>query len=488
MSSEILSNSLLRDLNRLYCDADDYDVIIQVGEETDIQDFKAHSNILRIRSTYFNAALSSNWVKKDGNIIVFKKPNIKPNTFRIILKYIYTGIVVLDTNILEENLIELIVAADEINLDELIDFTQKHFITLINQLPEKRIIKLFNELFHYKGIINNLYEYIKELIINDTRRFFDNDNLFLELEEYSLLLLVKNDNFQMEEIKIWDNLLKWAIKKNPDINNDITLWKDKEIEIIKPSIQQFIPYIRFFQISSRDYYNKVHPLSSLLPKILEKDINSYFNIPESKLSSEILPPRININSRIIRMEHVYQIAHWIDKKQGKFSPSSKELQYDFNLLLRGSRDGFEVEQFKEQCYNKGATIILIKLKDDDKIIGGYNPINWSGSSAYISTDDSFIFSFEYNLNSSTTILSRVRNKINAIYDSTYNNHGFGGYDLRIFKKTCLCENYEMNIIETYSFKIEDYEVFQIIKKDQNKSSLLDLDLSEHFAKNGWQLY
>src|SRR5204862_4472364 len=119
MSSETLSNSLLRDLNRLYSDASDYDVIIQVGEGLCTEDFKAHSNILRIRSTYFNAALSSNWVKKEGNIITFKKPNIKPSVFRIILKYIYIGTIDLNASIIE-NLYELLIAADEINLDELI--------------------------------------------------------------------------------------------------------------------------------------------------------------------------------------------------------------------------------------------------------------------------------------------------------------------------------------------------------------------------------
>ncbi len=86
MSSETLSDVLLRDLNRLYSDADDYDVIIQVGEVPNIENFKAHSAILRIRSKYFNRALSSNWVKKEENIITFKKPNVHPNVFRIILK------------------------------------------------------------------------------------------------------------------------------------------------------------------------------------------------------------------------------------------------------------------------------------------------------------------------------------------------------------------------------------------------------------------
>src|SRR3954453_4888081 len=144
MSSETLSNSLLRDLNRLYSDANDYDVVIQVGKENNLEDFKAHSNILRIRSAYFNAAFSSNWAKKEGNVITFKKPNIKPDVFRVILKYIYTGTVTLDVKIIEMNLVELLVAADEINLDELIDYIQKHVATSDQELREENVIKLFN--------------------------------------------------------------------------------------------------------------------------------------------------------------------------------------------------------------------------------------------------------------------------------------------------------------------------------------------------------
>src|SRR5437867_4284165 len=93
-------------------DLNDYDVKIQIGEGPNLEDFKAHSDILRVGSTYFDAALSSNWAKKEGDVFVFKKPNIKPDVFRIILKYIYTGTVNFDASIVD-NLGELLVAADE---------------------------------------------------------------------------------------------------------------------------------------------------------------------------------------------------------------------------------------------------------------------------------------------------------------------------------------------------------------------------------------
>jgi len=86
MILDSLTSTLLSDIEKLYLDSNDHDVIIKVGEGLDTKSFKAHSNILRARSSYFNAALSNNWAKREDNIIVFDKPNISPNVFKIILR------------------------------------------------------------------------------------------------------------------------------------------------------------------------------------------------------------------------------------------------------------------------------------------------------------------------------------------------------------------------------------------------------------------
>ena len=84
--TDLLTCALLRDIEKLYLDSDDYNVIIKAGEGADIKRFKAHSNILWARSSYFRAALSTNWVKQEDNIIYFDKPNISPKVFEVILK------------------------------------------------------------------------------------------------------------------------------------------------------------------------------------------------------------------------------------------------------------------------------------------------------------------------------------------------------------------------------------------------------------------
>ena len=65
---------------------EDFNVIIQVGEDQSTKEFRAHSDVLRAHSPYFERAFSSNWITKKDNMITFSKPNITPTVFDMILK------------------------------------------------------------------------------------------------------------------------------------------------------------------------------------------------------------------------------------------------------------------------------------------------------------------------------------------------------------------------------------------------------------------
>jgi hypothetical protein len=69
------------------------------------------------------------------------------------------------------------------------------------------------------------------------------------------------------------------------------------------------------------------------------------------------------------------------------------LPYKFELLLRGSRDGFTPKKFHELCDGKPKTVTFIKVKGTEEIIGGYNPLIWETSHIWSVTKDSFIFFF-----------------------------------------------------------------------------------------------
>ena len=85
MSSTLLAE-LSSDYEKLFETEIGYDVIIFAGEEPDVKEIHAHSNILCIRSQYFRSAFSNEWAEKKDGKFIFRKPNISPNLFNIILR------------------------------------------------------------------------------------------------------------------------------------------------------------------------------------------------------------------------------------------------------------------------------------------------------------------------------------------------------------------------------------------------------------------
>jgi len=85
MTSKFLTE-LSSDYEKLFETEIGYDVIIHVGEEPNIKEIHAHSNILCIRSQYFRSAFSNEWAEKRDGKFIFRKPNISPQLFNIILR------------------------------------------------------------------------------------------------------------------------------------------------------------------------------------------------------------------------------------------------------------------------------------------------------------------------------------------------------------------------------------------------------------------
>ncbi|CAB4430898.1 unnamed protein product [Rhizophagus irregularis] len=48
---------------------------------------------------------------------------------------------------------------------------------------------------------------------------------------------------------------------------------------------------------------------------------------------------------------------------------------------------------KNDSYYNGATIVIVKISNSEQIVGGYNPLYWHSGNTFMTTYDSFIFSF-----------------------------------------------------------------------------------------------
>ncbi|RHZ86043.1 hypothetical protein Glove_55g61 [Diversispora epigaea] len=478
-------DKLSQDFSELLNDKKEYNVIIEVDKEENKKSFIAHSVVLRYRSSYFDKELED-VTANEIHIKTIIKPNISAQIFEIVLKYIYGGIVNIENE--ETNTIcKLMIVANELEFDELSRKLESYLIESKASWLRTHFSLVYQLIFANNGF-KGLKQFYNDIIAKYPNLIFESDN-FTSLQETALVSILKRDDLQIEEIKIWDYVIRWGISQNLTLPINLEGWSEENFITLKTTLQQCLPLIRYFHISDKDIWEKVKPYKKILGKQLWEDLNQHFIFPNQPveslvlpariISTSVLPPRVNeLSSTIINEEHAAEISSWIDRKSTIYS--SKNIPYNFQLILRGSKDGFNPKTFWNMCNGHVGTIVIAKVTGTDEILGGYNPLAWDNSNTSLETNDSFIFSLK-NDNIQNSILSRVKNKTKALYyyNSYYQNicgPCFGNCEflLRSFvtdftqDEACWCNNYsyyEKSIRTTNErFSIVDYEVFKIVKK------------------------
>ncbi|GBC40215.2 hypothetical protein GLOIN_2v1470542 [Rhizophagus irregularis DAOM 181602=DAOM 197198] len=411
--TSIFYSNLSKDFSSILDNADDYNVLIKVG------------------------ALSSNWITKQNNMIMFNKPNVTPTVFEMILKYIYSGELDL-TNQTSEDILGLLIASDELLLEELFTYVQNYLIKNQFSWVRQNFVLVLHTVFRLVSC-KKLQDYCFESICEDPLPFITSKS-FLSLDKDILFNLLESDNLQIEEVTVWDYLIKWGIEQTSaglgsSSNSDITNWDNDNYDSLKQILNQFIPLIRFVGISHKDLFNKVYPYKVIIPSHIFKEIEEFYYDG----ISPSLPLRIRqIESNIINLELINPIiVNWIDKKNPKIPRTGNDPLYKFKLIYRGSRNGINSESFKNKCNGKLASLVLIKIKGSNKIFGGYSSIGFN------------------------SLGGRVKNYSKAIID--YNDHGFNfGWAMCMVNQN-LCLNdygyYEKILPTDEIFNIEEIETF-----------------------------
>uniref|UniRef100_U9TLX7 BTB domain-containing protein n=1 Tax=Rhizophagus irregularis (strain DAOM 181602 / DAOM 197198 / MUCL 43194) TaxID=747089 RepID=U9TLX7_RHIID len=292
-----------------------YDVTIEVGEDPNVKIFRAHMNILCYRSPYLRRTLVSNKKNKDNVLVHTKLPNIIPKTFQVILKYIYGGILSLNDQDTSD-ILKVLIAANELFLQELVDYLQNYLIKNKSEWMEQHFELTHQTSFQSNNLLE-LQQFCTNLMVNSPEKLFKSFD-FTSLSENSLVQLIKRDDLQMKEIEVWEHVLKWGLAKNPTIISDPVTWTDNDFKTMENTIQHCLPSIRFFSLSSKEFLNKVRPYKKLLKhQIYEDLVNSYMD-PDSNPNENILPPRNIkhdgiIDSKIVNLNIVSTISRWIDK-------------------------------------------------------------------------------------------------------------------------------------------------------------------------------
>ncbi|RIA84983.1 hypothetical protein C1645_879610 [Glomus cerebriforme] len=457
-----------------------YDIIIEVGNDPYIKIFRAHMAILNYRSPYLRRILSTNKKRNDGILAHIKLPDILPEIFQIM--YIYGGRLSLKEHDTLD-IVKILVASSKLGLQELIDHLQSFLIENKTNWMEQNYNLIYQTSFEHDSFLK-LQNFCTELMSKEPEKIFNSID-FISILEKSLISLIQHDNLQINDVQVWEHVLKWGIAQNPELPSDPSSYSKDDFNILKNTLQHCIPFIKFYNLTPKEYLNKVYPYKKIIPKELREDLFKYFmdrddkpnnrpeqiitklisvdkpnNGPGQKISREISPR--SVDSKIITFQHVELISKWIDKLEISVKT------YKFKLILRGSRDGFSTSKFHEICDNQSHTVSIIKVKDSNEILGGYNPIIWKSECGYSTTKDSFIFSFKNKDSIENYVLSRVDCEDYAIYNNPDFGPSFGDYGLYLYgnnfydESNCRSYTYEKPIREAYNdFSVEEYEIFQI---------------------------
>ncbi|RHZ75110.1 hypothetical protein Glove_217g48 [Diversispora epigaea] len=479
---------LSQDFSEFLNDKEEYNVIIEVGQEQNKKSFTAHSAVLRYRSSYFNKELTNTFPNDDNNNKIITYPNISAQIFEIILKYIYSGII--DTeNMDTRTMYDLMVVANELEFEELPEKLENHLIEFKASWLRTHFTFVYHSIFK-NNKFQNLEKFCNDIIVKHPSIIFESAE-FTSLHKFALVSILKRDDLQMKESEIWDYLIKWGTAQTPTLHKKLEEWSDENFNTLKATLQQCLPLVRYFHISNSDVMDKIKPYKKILDKQLWNDLKQHLILPDQPINSIILPPRLVLKqelpervnepfSIIINEEHASMISSWIDNQQTNYSLTNNP--YEFQLILRGSKDGFAPRTFWDICDRHANTIVVTKVKGTDEIIGGFNPLAWDKTKTeWMKTNKSFIFLFKDG-NIQNSILSRVKKGNEALWYSPRKDR-FGpyfGWDEFVMKSDvsdftqdmlsrCKTNNnkYEKSIRTTEDeFSITDYEVFKVVKKSK----------------------
>ena len=157
-------------------------------------------------------------------------------------------------------ILNLLLPSVELELQPLVTYIQEtliedHCIFIIENIFE------IVELTYQKNSFDKLWDFCLQQICYNPDHLFKSTK-FLTFNPSILEMILKRDDFCVNEITIWENLLKWACEQNPAIQQDINKWSKNEFTVMERRLSRFIPSIRFYRISSEEFLLKVYPLKN----------------------------------------------------------------------------------------------------------------------------------------------------------------------------------------------------------------------------------
>src|SRR5436190_17105247 len=171
------------------------------------------------------------------------------------------------------DIIKILVTAVELDFQELIPHLQSFLIQSRGKSMEQNFSLIYKASFNHS--FSELQKFCAELISEKPEKIFNSPD-FVSISEEILVSIVKNYDLQMSEIQVWEYVLKWGIAQNSELPSDPARFSKEDFSSLKNTLKQCIPFVRFYDLTAREFLNYVFPYKEILPEELYDDLIKHF--------------------------------------------------------------------------------------------------------------------------------------------------------------------------------------------------------------------
>ena len=185
------------------------DVRLKVGEDV----FPAHRIVLAANSGYFHAMFTDGMKESKQEVIELKDESISPNILKIVMDSIYTG----DLHVDEENVFEVLVAADHLQVTSVVqqccDFLKREFVQLRLDLNNYCLLRTVAD----RHGLRSLKEAAEHKMASKYKDVCESEEFLTHISADQLLSLLSRDDLSApSETFVFRSVIQWIKHKKEE--------------------------------------------------------------------------------------------------------------------------------------------------------------------------------------------------------------------------------------------------------------------------------
>ena len=130
------------------------------------------------------------------------------------------------------------IASDEMKLEKLTKLVENFIIENYQSLLQNDSVGIL-QIVHYHQTLNSIQNFCLETICSDPKILLNSDQ-FNGLPATLLEVILKRDDLDLDEIEIWENLIKWGLSQNHQLNQDVSKWNQQDFQTFQNILYNLI--------------------------------------------------------------------------------------------------------------------------------------------------------------------------------------------------------------------------------------------------------